>query len=72
MNAPNYSAFPDDRGHFGPYGGRFVSETLMEPLRRLEEAYARLKNDPAFLAELDDDLVDLKERHGRAPPSAGC
>jgi tryptophan synthase beta chain len=49
-------AGPDARGHFGPYGGRFVAETLMEPLRQLEEAYARLKNDPAFLAELDRDL----------------
>jgi tryptophan synthase beta chain len=47
---------PDARGHFGPYGGRFVAETLMEPLRELEEAYQRLKRDPAFLAELDRDL----------------
>jgi tryptophan synthase beta chain len=65
MKAPDYSAFPDDRGHFGPYGGRFVSETLMEPLRRLEEAYGRLKDDPAFLAELDDDL---KHYVGRPSP----
>ena len=61
----NYSEYPDTRGHFGPYGGRFVSETLMEPLRQLEEAYARLKNDPAFLAELDDDL---KHYVGRPSP----
>ena len=61
----NYSDFPDARGHFGPYGGRFVSETLMEPLRQLEEAYARLKNDPDFLAELDDDL---KHYVGRPSP----
>jgi len=53
--ADDYSLYPDARGHFGPYGGRFVAETLMEPLRELEEAYARLKNDPAFLAELDND-----------------
>ena len=52
----NYSEFPDSRGHFGVFGGRFVSETLMEPLRQLEEAYARLKTDPDFRAELDDDL----------------
>ena len=39
-------AGPDERGHFGPYGGRFVAETLMEPLRQLEEAYNRLKGDP--------------------------
>ena len=48
--------YPDARGHFGPYGGRFVAETLMEPLRQLEEAYLRLKEDPVFLAELDQDL----------------
>jgi tryptophan synthase beta chain len=52
---PEYAG-PDERGHFGPYGGRFVAETLMEPLRQLEQAYARLKRDPAFLAELDRDL----------------
>jgi tryptophan synthase beta chain len=49
--------FPDARGHFGPYGGQFVAETLMEPLARLSEAYARLKNDAAFRAELDRDLA---------------
>ena len=49
--------YPDARGHFGPYGGQFVAETLMEPLRELEAAYNKLKNDPAFLAELDRDLT---------------
>ena len=48
---------PDARGHFGPYGGRFVAETLMEPLRQLEEAYNRLKTDSVFRAELDRDLA---------------
>ena len=52
----NYANFPDERGHFGPYGGRFVAETLMEPLRALEAAYRTLKDDPAFIAELDRDL----------------
>ena len=47
---------PDARGHFGPYGGQFVAETLMEPLRALADAYARLKNDPKFIDELDNDL----------------
>ncbi len=56
---------PDVRGHFGPYGGQFVAETLMEPLRQLSEAYARLKNDPAFQAELD---ADLKHYVGRPSP----
>jgi tryptophan synthase beta chain len=56
---------PDSRGRFGPYGGQFVAETLMEPLRQLSEAYARLKDDPAFLAELDQDL---KHYVGRPSP----
>jgi tryptophan synthase beta chain len=58
---PEFSG-PDARGHFGPYGGRFVAETLMEPLRLLEEAYHRLKGDPAFLAELDRDLTQYVGR----------
>jgi tryptophan synthase beta chain len=48
---------PDARGHFGIYGGRFVAETLMQPLAQLEAAYAKLKNDPAFLAEIDNDYA---------------
>ncbi|WP_020650288.1 tryptophan synthase subunit beta [Solimonas variicoloris] len=54
--------FPDKKGHFGPYGGQFVAETLMEPLRELEAAYLRLKDDPAFLAEFDADLRDYVGR----------
>ena len=50
------TAFPDAAGHFGPYGGRFVAETLMEPLKELETAYHKYLNDDDFLAELDDDL----------------
>jgi tryptophan synthase beta chain len=53
---------PDTRGRFGPYGGQFVAETLMEPLERLAEAYEQLKKDPAFLAELDRDLRDYVGR----------
>lgn len=52
-----YENLPDARGHYGPYGGRFVAETLMEPLRELEAAYNMLKVDPAFRAELDKDLA---------------
>ena len=48
--------FPDARGHFGPYGGRFVAETLIEPLLALEKAYLSLRDDPDFRAELDRDL----------------
>ncbi|MDX9988260.1 tryptophan synthase subunit beta [Thiothrix unzii] len=47
---------PDKAGHFGAYGGRFVAETLMEPIYELEQAYEKLKNDPAFQAEFDRDL----------------
>ncbi len=50
------SRLPDANGHFGPYGGRFVAETLMGPLEELREAYERYMQDPEFLAELDEDL----------------
>jgi tryptophan synthase beta chain len=48
---------PDAKGHFGPYGGRFVAETLMESLNELTKAYKNLCNDEQFLAELDADLA---------------
>ncbi|MDP1707848.1 MAG: tryptophan synthase subunit beta [Gammaproteobacteria bacterium] len=47
---------PDANGHFGPYGGRFVAETLMQPLEELRRAYERYKDDPAFITEFDHDL----------------
>lgn len=47
---------PDSRGHFGPYGGIFVAETLMFPIEELRAAYERCRKDPGFLAELDHDL----------------
>ncbi len=53
----DYAAVPDARGHFGPYGGRFVAETLISALDELEAAYRRLAGDPAFRAELDRDLA---------------
>ena len=53
---------PDATGHFGPYGGRFVTEMLMEPLRELEEAYAAARDDPAFAAELAAVLRDFVGR----------
>ncbi|MBL8272689.1 MAG: tryptophan synthase subunit beta [Xanthomonadales bacterium] len=52
----DYGAYPDARGHFGPYGGRFVAETLMAPLAELAAAYDACRRDPAFTAELDHDL----------------
>lgn len=53
---------PDARGHFGPYGGLFVAETLMEPLEELRIAYQRYLQDPAFLKELDEDLASYVGR----------
>ncbi len=48
---------PDANGHFGPYGGRFVAETLMEPLDELTAAYEKMKHDAEFQAEFDHDLA---------------
>lgn len=56
---------PDERGHFGPYGGIFVSETLIHALDELKQAYARYKHDPAFLAEF---RYELKHFVGRPSP----
>ncbi|MGD0186952.1 MAG: tryptophan synthase subunit beta, partial [Roseiarcus sp.] len=44
---------PDERGHFGIFGGRFVAETLMPLVLSLEEAYKAAKADPSFQSELD-------------------
>ena len=51
----DYNAYPDASGHFGRYGGIFVAETLIEPLRELDAAYRRYKDDPDFVAELQND-----------------
>jgi tryptophan synthase beta chain len=59
------SDLPDEHGHFGPYGGIFVAETLMEPLDELRVAYERYLRDPEFLAELD---ADLQHYVGRPSP----
>jgi len=48
---------PDARGHFGPYGGVFVAETLIRALDELRERYAQARRDPAFLAEFNDELA---------------
>lgn len=52
---PNIS-MPDAQGHFGPYGGQFVAETLMEPLAELNQAWQKYRNDPEFIAEYETDL----------------
>ncbi|MHA6719292.1 tryptophan synthase subunit beta [Sphingomonas sp. RS6] len=57
MSTPNsFRAQPDERGHFGQFGGRFVAETLMPLILDLEREYEAAKADPAFQAEFDDLL----------------
>lgn len=56
---------PDERGHFGPYGGIFVSETLVEALEELRLMYEKYRHDPEFLAEF---AHDLKHFVGRPSP----
>lgn len=57
-----YLNYPDARGHFGPYGGRFVGETLMGAIAELEEAYQKYRNDKDYLIEIDRDLADFVGR----------
>jgi len=70
--------WPDASGHFGPYGGRYVPETLMEPLGELEQAWAAARRDPAFAAELARLLRDYVGRPtplgfaGRLSERLGC
>ena len=63
--APTAVAVPDSLGHFGPYGGRFVPETLMHPLQELEQEYGRAQADPEFQRELE---YYLREFCGRPSP----
>ncbi len=56
-NSIDYTSVPDQHGHFGPYGGRFVSETLMDALDELEALYNKLSGEPEFQAEFDRDLA---------------
>ncbi len=60
----NY-AYPDARGHFGPYGGSFVAETLVKALDELKAAYAHYRTDPEFMAEYQSEL---KHFVGRPSP----
>jgi len=53
----DYYSMPDERGHFGVYGGKFVAETLMEPIEELRLAYEKFKDDEDFQAEFDRDLA---------------
>jgi tryptophan synthase beta chain len=63
LQQPNsFRTGPDERGHFGLYGGRFVAETLMPLILELERAYAAAKNDPRFRIEMDGYLKDYVGR----------
>src|SRR5574341_2494017 len=65
MSAVAKATLPDTQGHFGPYGGRFVPETLVYPLQQLEDEYARAQKDPEFQSELE---YYLREFCGRPTP----
>ncbi len=57
-----HQTWPDARGRFGPYGGRYVPETLFAPLEELDHAYARARKDPSFRSELESLLRDFAGR----------
>lgn len=61
----DYAQLPDEKGHFGPYGGVFAPETLMAPLEELKLQYQKIKNDPDFLEQLK---VDYQDYVGRPSP----
>ena len=65
MSKSSSTTIPDARGHFGPYGGRFVPETLIHPLQELEDEYRRAQKDPAFKREFE---YYLQEFCGRPTP----
>ena len=54
--------WPDERGYFGEFGGRFVSETLMHALDELREAYGRWRTDDEFVQRMDEDLANYVGR----------
>ena len=62
MSSVAAEKLPDAQGHFGPYGGRFVPETLMHPLKELEEEYFRAQHDPEFQRELSYYLTEFVGR----------
>ncbi len=62
MSAVANLNLPDAHGHFGPYGGRYVPETLMHPLQELEEEYFRAQHDPDFQKELSYYLTEFVGR----------
>lgn len=54
--------YPDEKGHFGRFGGVFVAETLMHAIKELNEAYEKYRNDPEFVAEYNDELTHFVGR----------
>ena len=58
----SFKNFPDDRGHFESFGGRYVAETLMPLILDLEKAYEKAKNDPSFKSEMNHLLKDYVGR----------
>src|ERR687886_150172 len=62
MPSPTSRRDPDSRGYFGEFGGRYVPETLVEPVEELERAYLAVRDDPQFAAELDRLLKDYVGR----------
>lgn len=62
MNVNDWSAYPDENGRFGQFGGRFVAETLMPNILALNEAYETAKKDPDFYTELNGFLRDYVGR----------
>ena len=62
IEAEKRASQPDAEGHFGRFGGRFIAETLMEPVEELRQAYEKFRNDPDFMAEMDADLADFVGR----------
>ena len=58
----DYSSMPDERGHFGVYGGIFASETLMQALDELRDAYEKIKTDAEFQKQFDTDLAQYVGR----------
>src|SRR5687767_14265628 len=75
---PTSDSWPDATGHFGPYGGRFVPETLIAALDELEAEYRRASQDPGFRDELETALRDFAGRPTplveapRFSAAAGC
>ena len=65
MTDTNTYSYPDAKGHFGPYGGSFVSETLTQAIAELKEAYAHYQHDPEFVREFESEL---KHFVGRPSP----